>query len=520
MLKQRLPERLTPTAAKHGLRPLYGDIHNHCGLSYGHGSLEDALRRARRQLDFVSVTGHAHWPDMPVDDPRIAHIVAFHVEGFAKLRQAWPSHFATLAAFDAPGSLTVFPGYEIHSLAYGDYTIVYRDLEPRGYLLADSPAELSNALRAHLQDRAMAFPHHIGYRRGARGINWNNFDSALSPIVEMISMHGCAETSLTDRPYLHSMGPSDGPSTMRSGLRSGFVFGVVGNSDHHSAYPGSYGHGRMSVYANEHSRRAIWDGIHKRSTNALTGDCIHLFTTLAGMPQGGIVAPRSNAELIIEAVGGSFIEAIDVMRNGDLTARITPALSPSPIDADKGVLETILVLEMGWGERNSDHCWTGRLNVSGGRILRIEPRLRGPEIVSPLEGRDDSPDATQIESDGETLRFSLVASANPNNMTQATQAIAMHVSLSPDARIEARIDGKEIQLSVDQLLEGAVAGNLGPIDSPAFRFHPLPRAHEWQWQGRVPLGAVSDGESVYVRLRQSNGQYAWSSPIFCRSKST
>jgi hypothetical protein len=31
----------------------------------------------------------------------------------------------------------------------------------------------------------------------------------------MISMHGCAEASLTDRPYLHSMGPSDDPSTMR-----------------------------------------------------------------------------------------------------------------------------------------------------------------------------------------------------------------------------------------------------------------------------------------------------------------
>ena len=37
----------------------FGDLHNHCGLSYGRGSLEDALQNARLQLDFASVTMHA-----------------------------------------------------------------------------------------------------------------------------------------------------------------------------------------------------------------------------------------------------------------------------------------------------------------------------------------------------------------------------------------------------------------------------------------------------------------------------
>ena len=35
----------------------YGDIHNHCGISYGHGTIEDAYENAKLQLDFVSVTG-------------------------------------------------------------------------------------------------------------------------------------------------------------------------------------------------------------------------------------------------------------------------------------------------------------------------------------------------------------------------------------------------------------------------------------------------------------------------------
>ncbi|MEN8716436.1 MAG: hypothetical protein ABF384_16095, partial [Verrucomicrobiales bacterium] len=60
----RLPTHMADNPFQN-LRPLYGDMHNHCGISYGHGSLEDAISNAEEQLDFVSITGHAHWPDMP-----------------------------------------------------------------------------------------------------------------------------------------------------------------------------------------------------------------------------------------------------------------------------------------------------------------------------------------------------------------------------------------------------------------------------------------------------------------------
>ena len=142
-----LPERLSPLATLAGFRALYGDIHNHCALSYGHGSLDAALRNARQQLDFGSVTGHAYWPDMPVDDPRVAHIVAFHVEGFARLARLWPGHFETLRAYDEPDRFTVFPGYEMHSAAHGDHTIVLKHLDPAEMVQADSPATLLPALR-------------------------------------------------------------------------------------------------------------------------------------------------------------------------------------------------------------------------------------------------------------------------------------------------------------------------------------------------------------------------------------
>lgn len=509
------PENL-PLARRLGVRPLFGDIHNHCGLSYGHGSLEDALARAALQLDFVSVTGHAHWPDMPVGVPELAHIVAFHVEGFARLREGWDGHYQTLKAADRGAAFTVFPGYEIHSGAHGDHTIVYRDLDPAPLHLSDSPAELRDTLAREMPGRSLAFPHHIGYRQGARGINWDTFEPALSPFVEMNSMHGSAETSETPRGYLHSMGPADGRSTMQHGLAQGHVFGIVGNTDHHSAFPGSYGHGRMAAYASEAGRDALWEAFTARRTLALTGDNTHLLCAIGGTMQGGIVAPGAARRLDIEAAAGGIIDSIDVVRNGRLAERVSPALTPAPITGDDP-LETILYLEMGWGARGSSHRWEGEIAVEGGTLRALEPRLRGSEVVSPLEGTDGGHPLPFATLEQGRARFAITAEANPNNATTATQGIALRLSLAPGARIEATLCGRRITIPAARLLEGALSGNLGQIDSPAYRFHTLPRPAQWQWQGSFALGALWHGENIYVRLRQSDGQMAWASPIFCRS---
>ena len=518
MIRAPLPPRLMPLATGLGLRPLYGDIHNHCSISYGHGSLEDALAHAARQLDFVSVTGHAHWPDMPTDDPSVAHIVDFHVKGFDKLRRGWADHFQTLRAAEVPGRFSVFPGYEIHSSAHGDYTIVLADLDAAPLELAEDPAALKAALRSRFGDRAFAFPHHIGYRRGARGLNWSTFDPDLAPFVEMFSMHGCAESSETDRPYLHSMGPVDGRSTMAHGLAQGHMFGVVGNTDHHSGYPGSYGHGRMAVYAGSGDREAIWRAMRARRTNALTGDNVHLLVAIGDAVQGGTTPPARSAELRIEAVAGGFIDSIDVLRNGRLAHRISPAITPAPIDvAAEARTEALLFFELGWGGRGSRHRWEGQIWIDGGELLAVEPRFRGPEVVSPLEGTGEAADTPTIAAEGESVRFAVTAEANPNNATPAMQGLMLRTQLTNEAVIRARLSGREVTIPATRLLEGGLSDNLGPIDSPAFRFHRLAVPYQWQWQGGLPLGEICDGETLYVRLRQAGGQTAWTSPIFVRT---
>jgi hypothetical protein len=57
------------------------------------------------------------------------------------------------------------------------------------------------------------------------------------------------------------MGPRDGRSTAQYGLAQGNVFGLIGSTDHHSAYPGSYGHGRLGVWATELTRAGYLGGV-------------------------------------------------------------------------------------------------------------------------------------------------------------------------------------------------------------------------------------------------------------------
>lgn len=510
----RPAERLTPLAASLGLQGWIGDLHNHCAISYGHGSLDEALANAKRQLDFVSITGHSWWPDMPVDEPSVAHIVAFHVEGFARLERLWPGHFAQLQAAAEPGAFTVFPGYEMHSSAHGDYTVLLRDLAAAPMVRGTTPAKLEANLRAAFGRAAMAFPHHIGYRTGARGINWDTFRESLSPVLEMLSMHGCSESSSVDRPFLHSMGPSDGVNTVFHGLNAGHRFGVLGNTDHHSGFPGSYGHGRSVLWAAENSPQALWQALEQRRSGALTGDNIHLLMSVAGAIPGGEVAPGQPGPLKLEAVAGGAIDYIDVILNGRVLQRITPEITPSPIDQNV-LFETILVLELGWGARGRHHDWQGRIALKGGQILGLEPRLRGAEIVSPLEGDHEAAPRDEIALDGDAARFRIRAHANPNNQTPSQQAIALHVALAPEAEISLDFGGGALRVPAQRLRAAALSGNLGVIDTPAWRLGQLAAPSEWQWQGEVALPALKNGDWLMARLRQKGGQMAWTSPIFC-----
>lgn len=502
-----------------GRRLLFGDLHNHCGISYAHGSLEDALRNARERLDFVSVTGHAHWPDMPEPNEGIQYIIDFHGEGFAELERGWPRMMETLRSFNREGELVLFPGFEVHFTATGDRNIVYKDLD--GEILY--PRDLNDlhqqlrALREQGHD-AIAQPHHIGYRKGTRGIDWGSFSTELTPFVEMVSMHGCSESNENTRPFLHSMGPSDWESTIQYGLKQGHVFGFSGGTDHHSAHPGSYGHGLTGLWAEAPTREAIWNALIQRRMFALTGDVMDLRFSLNGAPMGSVVEEATERcfEFAVEA--GGAIDSVDILCDGELVRRFSQCEMPPAKPADQTV-HTKLYLELGWGARHKRCDWEVEFGISEGRIVKVEPRFRGREVVSPVEMVEATTyyESKVLDRRGRSVSFQTVTRGNPNNFTPATQGLCLEVQMPRNAKVFAVLNGQRVAWPLDALIEGARSGRLHDIDSPSWRFHRAPCPHEWQWRGHW-IDTAGGNASYYLRVRQRNDQWAWTSPVFVRSR--
>jgi len=499
--------------AYEGLTAFYGDLHNHCGVSYGHGSLDDAYRNARLQLDFASVTPHAYWPDIPAGVPGLEDVVAYHQAGFAKAAAGWRAYRAATDALNEAGRFITFPSWEWHSLRHGDHCIYYHG--PGGEIVhAPDIEQLRIALRTveRTGTRAFLIPHHIGYRQGRRGVNWADWTPEFSPVAEIISMHGAAESDTAPYPYLHTMGPRDGGSTYHAGLQRGHIVGAVGSTDHHSAHPGSYGYGRLAVWATELTRDSIWEAIAARRTYALTGDRIGLRFSLNDAPMGAVVPYARERAIAVAVEGGDALDTVEVLCNGTVIQR-WPQPLPSTVRGDGPVQVT---LELGWGEADRDTDWMVDLVVERGALLAVEPRFRGHVVVTP-QGREQQGYAFSSwdQPAPNHVRFTTRTFGNPTVRTPATQGICLTLAGDTRTAITGMINGNPIAVTIGDLEAGSSTGYLGAFLAPAYHFHRVVRSDESHRAFAYTHRLAGSGRDWYtVRVRQRNDQWAWSSPIW------
>lgn len=496
----------------------YADLHNHCNMSYGHGELRDALRNAQQRLDVCSVTGHADWPDMPERDGKIDHIIDFHEKGFAKLKAGWRRDLELMQEFDRDHSFLIFPGFEIHSMEAGDYTILSRDFDT-AILYPDSIEDLKDMLRANeqLRERLIPFPHHIGYKTGRRGINWDHFSDDVFPLVEMYSMHGCAEEDENDMPFLHTMGPVSARGTIRYGLGAvGARFGVLGNTDHHSAHPGSYGHGCSGIWAERLDRNSVWNALKSRRTYALSADKMRLAFSVNGAPMGSAAAIRDRQHLEFNLAAGGALDYVDIIKNGRLFSRTSEKDMRRRAGGQTGPVRTILYLELGWGERGKSYGWDVRLGVTGGKIAEVDARFRGDEVVSPLDATGNEQPTFRSAwqyVDSDTVGLTTETRGNPTNSTPATQGVALHVRVDRGAMVHCRVNGKEHHIPIDELFRGSYVGYVDGFDSPAFKLHRAPLEEDYRWAAHLE-DESTESAYYYLRGRQKSGAWVWSSPVW------
>ncbi|HKI55779.1 MAG TPA: DUF3604 domain-containing protein [Trueperaceae bacterium] len=491
-------------------RILWGDLHNHCNVSYGWGSLERALAVARQQLDFVSVTGHASWPDMPTDEARYGEVIRYHTEGFERLRRNWPRYLDRLRTADEEGAFVTFPGFEWHSTAYGDHHVVLRDFagEP---VSGDDPAALAAALAGR---EALLVPHHTGYGPRARGIDWNAFDGARSPVVEMISSHGSSEADGSPRPVYHTMGPRVHAGTVAAGLEAGHRFGVVGSTDHHGGFPGHYGAGRAAVFAEAPTREAIWEALRERRCYAVTGDKIRLAFAIDGTGMGGVAAPSSERRVRLRVEGRDRLDRVEVLKNGrPLVGRLVPPDDPD-VEADRWLLR----LEWGWGEKGQAYAWEGAARVEGGEILEVEPTFRGNEMLDP---RDDDAGMSEnavphevLESGPRRVRWRSTTYGNPHPSVPATSGLILEIAGGLGTHVALDVNGMTGRFSLRELRRGSRRLSTRSWLEPAVHVHRPVAPSERTFELELADAPASECDHYMLRVGQVNDQWAWSSPIW------
>lgn len=491
----------------------WGDLHSHCAISYGEGTAQQALLRARQQLDFCSITGHAFWPDMPTDRSRYGEIIDYHHEGFGRLARNWEELIRVQAEASRDGEFVVFPSYEWHSMKYGDHNFY-----AAGPALALQDAPDLPALREWArQAGGILIPHHIGYAAGYRGLDWRHFRTEHSPFVEIFSLHGCSESEEAPYPMLHDMGPRDFGSTAEAGWQAGHRFGVIGSSDHHGAFPGSHGDGRMGVFASARTRKALWEAFLARRVFAATGDKIdaRLFVNDAWI--GSEIKVPGTRHLQLSVRGLDAIDKVELLKNGRVWRRCFPPAQSASAPSNQYRLR----VTWGWGRKDEPAAWNARLSLSEGVILRVDPCFSGQAIVAPKgvgghsEGADqaDLPHAITGRTD-RTCAWRSTTTGNLSMRHPTTQAVSLQIEMPTAGRVVIEVNGGRFEHSLSELLVGGRSHYLRGWLSEAIRIGPAVPLSACEVAAEFDDGPERAMDVYRLRAGQLNGQWVWLTPIW------
>ena len=495
------------------LKMFWGDLHNHCNITYGHGDMRDAFEAAKGQLDFVSVTPHAMWPDIPgADDPRLKWVIDYHTGAFKRLRNGnYDKYIAMIKEYNKEGEFLTFTGYECHSMEHGDHVALWHDIDVP-LVECTSVEDWKQKLK---NEKVFITPHHMGYQEGYRGYNWKFFtEGDQTPFVEMYSRHGLAESDMGDYPYLHDMGPRHWEGTIQYGLEQGHKFGIMGSTDQHSGYPGSYGDGRIGVLAPSLTRDAIWDALRTRHVCCATGDKINIDFRLNDAFMGDVVRGNSR-RIYLNVEGESCIDYIDIIKNGRVLARMNgPHI---PVMPEGNNVRCKIKMEFGWNREEQYVHWQGKLGIDKGVINNVIPCFRGAAFTSPQEGETEFHTHVNriLSTNDKETELDLYTSKNPNTTTPATQAVILDVTMPKDGKITAEFNGKKFKHTLGELLEGSQTHFMIGWLSEAILFNRAMPESSFTFEHYMEdTEPERDTDYYYVRVRQKDQQWAFSSPIW------
>ena len=452
-----------------GPETYWGDIHGQSGETVGTGTIEQYFRylRDNAHLDFGSHAAN----DFQITD------------------EFWETIQETVRAHNDPGEFVTFLCYEWspNTPAGGDHNVYFKgDSET---IHRSSSWQIADGFEKHRgthpvgalydtyagRDDVLIIPH-----QGGRPATLDGYDPDLTPFVEIASVWGVFEW------FGHAA------------LDAGQDVGFVGGSDDHTGRPGaSYPTNKadwsfpikgpvMAAKASALTRDALWSAFKARHVYGTTGARIFLDVAIAGAGMGDEVTVEGDPAFEVTVNGTAPIQTVDLFRGSQRVA------TESLADGQEYV-------ELTWsGARSKDRHkvqdWSGSLNLSAGRIVSVEE----VGFDHPTQGVQRATDTTvwwegATAGNYQSLRLALDA-PDTATLRVGTRPVARTVSLAAIA------DGVTFDAGpVDRRLEISRTGVSETRDLDTTL------TDDTVETGRHPY---------YVRVRQADGEMAWSSPVF------
>ncbi len=248
-------------------------------------------------------------------------------------KDIWPDAVNAALAAAVPGRYVTFQGVELGDNVHGHRNVVFAADEAEPGIEAGRPNERGDGLvdmqTPSIQKRytgrsdVLLIPHHV-----KMWLNWDCYDPALEPVMEIHSIWGSCEKAGTDGwAVLREM-----TGGAQEAWARGYKIGVIGGSDSHAGMPGRslpcsdrmdfmpYKAGYAAVWAKELTRRSIFEAIKARRCYATTGERIIVETFIEGHPMGSEVAWPNRSrpcELHFNVWGTARLDSIAVVKNNE-----------------------------------------------------------------------------------------------------------------------------------------------------------------------------------------------------------
>lgn len=447
----------------------WGDIHGQSGETVGTGTIQRYFRylRDNAHLDFGSHAAN----DFQITD------------------EFWETIQTQVRRNNDPGSFVTFLCYEWspNTPVGGDHNVYFKgdDAEihrSSSWQIADGfekhhgthpVSELYDVYEG--RDDVFIIPH-----QGGRPATLDEYDPDLTPFVEIMSVWGVFEWF--------------GQEALERDQEVGFV----GGSDDHTGRPGaSYPTNKadwsfpikgpvMAAQADALTRDSLWEAFDERRVYGTTGARIFLDVSLGDVGMGGETRARGTPELDVTVNGTAPVREIDLFRGSDLVDTSTLA----------GGDDVVALTWTGARSKNRHKVedWSGSLNLTAGRIESVE------EV-----GFDHPSQGVQRTTDT-TVRWDGATAGN-------YQGIRLSLDAPDTAELRVGTEPVSATVTLDDL-DGGRVFDAGPVDS-------------WLEIERTGTSSTYDinttlvddtapmgRHAYYVRVRQTDGEMAWSSPIF------